>query len=345
MGVVRAFAVAALLVGFVPGVGRSQEKKCNSFGCKIKDLAKKLDSATTPKVGQAGTPEGSGVDMSIPSGPPPALGGTGSTGAVRFQAISLVWKVIDDGTQLRVAPPPPAADARRQLLGCGPDRACVATADLRVLNLETFGQSLANDIPFTVDVTLENHGRKPTSATEGRICTNGSSYASKCNDGLSDVFVVPALQPGERITLRRTMTGRVGQYSYPSTHDIAVIVDPDESIADFSRENNSTVVKGVKFEAPEITIVQQRLPPAETTNRLFQPVHVVRVQNPSRSISTGEIPMQVGMSELYGGGCRTLYPEEPLTLPSLPPKAIVEFAIVFPRLFASCPRAASMMWS
>lgn len=335
---------ASMLCGTAVWIGASMpvlltaQTKCTSFACKVRELAKKLDSATTPGAsgGRGVGSVSAGIDMSVPSGPIPEIGATGSTGGVRFQAIVLQWKVIDDGTQLRVPPPPAAPEIRRQLLGCGPDRACVASADLRVIGIDTYGQSLADNLPFTVDVSLENHGRRATGTTEGLICVNGISGA-RCNDGLSDTFVIPVLQPGERVTIRRSLSGKLTDYV--QTRQIGVIVDPDESIADFSRQNNTILGKDMKVEKPEMTIVQQKMPPAATTDRSFQPVHIVRIQNPSRALATGQIPMTVKITG-YNTSCRTTYPNEPLTLPSLPPKAVVEFAIVFPRLFASCSENA-----
>lgn len=322
-------AVSMLAITPTPSLAQ----KCTTFACKVKAIAKKLDSATTPGSTAADTRSPSaGIDVRIPTGPVPEVGATGSTGVVRFQALVLQWKVIDDGTQLRAAPPPPAPEIRRQVLGCGPDRACVATADLRVIGIETYGQSLANNTPFIVDVLLENHGRRATATTEGRICTNGLSGV-KCNDGLSDTFIIPVVQPGERVTIRRSLNGKLEGYS--STREVAVVVDPDESIADFSRANNAMVAKDVKVEEPAITTVQTRSPVETTIDRSFQPIHMLRLQNPSRSIATGEIPMLVQF--LNGdNNCRVKYENEPLTLPSVPPKAVVEFAIIFPRVFASC---------
>jgi hypothetical protein len=210
---------------------------------------------------------------------------------------------------------------------------CVATADLRVLRIETYGQSLANNLPFIVDVSLENHGRKATATTEGRVCANGIS-GKRCNDGLSDTFVIPVVQPGERVTIRRTLSGKIEGYG--DTRDIGVIIDPDESIADFSRTNNSSIVKGVKVESPTMTLLQRKDPVKTTSDRSYQPQQVFRIQNPSRTIATGEIPLLVKFNSFSGTNCRTKLGTEPLTLPSIPPKAVVEFTIVFPRLFATC---------
>lgn len=320
----------------------SLAQKCTTFACKVKAIAKKLDSATTPgsTVAETSSPS-AGNDVRIPTGPVPEVGATGSTGAVRFQALVLQWKVIDDGTQLRAAPPPAAPEIRRQVLGCGPDRACVATADLRVLGIETYGQSLANNTPFIVDVLLENHGRKGTATTEGRICTNGLSGV-RCNDGLSDTFIIPPVQPGERVTIRRSLSGKLEGYG--DTRNVGVVVDPDESIADFSRANNTLLSKDIKVEKPEITTIQTRSPADNTADRSFQPVHLLRLQNPSRSIATGEVPMVVKISYAWDP-CRVKYENEPLTLPSLPPKAVVEFAIIFPRVFATCSSNVALSYS
>jgi hypothetical protein len=305
--------------------------------CRLENTLRKMDSA-----GKAGTDStrgvtsvsarDAGIDMTIPSGGPLSIGATGSTGAARFQSIVVRWTVIDDGSQLRLPAPPPAPEIRRQVLGCGPDRACVASADLRVLKIETYGQSIASNIPFTADVTVENHGRRATATTEGLVCLNGLD-GSRCKNGMSDSFVIPSLAPGERAIFRRTVSGTICDYC--STTEIGVSLDPDESVDDFSRANNTAVVRNVRLEKPSIVILQERKPPEVTGDSRFQPVHVIRMQNPSRSISTGEMPM---MAEGGHGSmvCPRYYDKEPIVLPAIPPKGIVEISIIYPRLFYGC---------
>jgi hypothetical protein len=337
----------ALLTGLtflLPFALGAQAKDCPKGAtgvlCRLENTLRKMDSA-----GKAGTDStrgvtsvsarDAGIDMTIPSGGPLSIGTTGSTGAGRVQSSSVVvrWTVIDDGSQLRLPAPPPAPEIRRQVLGCGADRACVASADLRVLRIETYGQSIASNIPFTTDVTVENHGRRATATTEGLVCLNGLDR-SRCKTGMSDSFVIPSLAPGARAIFRRTVSGTIN-CGYCSTTEIGVSLDPDESVDDFSRANNTAVVTNVRLEKPSVVIQQERKPPEERGDSRFQPVHVIRMQNPSRSISTGEMPM-MAVAVWKTAPCPRDYIQEPITLPAIPPKGVVEFSIIFPRIFYGC---------
>jgi hypothetical protein len=221
----------------------------------------------------------------------------------------------------------------RPLPACGQAALCkVQGPDLRPIAVSVL-TGWNPPLHFVYELIVANEGRSPSSPAEVRICTDGS-----CRDVI-DLVVIPRLQGRTSVQIRRSV---VPQSLYPPTL-LAVQVDADGLSGDAVVQNNTAT-----FPFPPLFAQEPRLIQLSTNvsgelrvDRAAQNEGLswsLSIQNASAGNQTGPLLTTVKLRNPRSQGCSREYNGDAieLALPSVPPKAIVQFDVVLPPMLKGC---------
>lgn len=229
---------------------------------------------------------------------------------------------------------------------CGPQRACAAGWDLRVVSVTLPGPEVPAGAPFVARVEVENRGRVAAPASEATLClTRYTSEACAKPETVVAIVPLPTLGPGERAVIRRT--AEVPERALETQGWIVVAeVDREGATPEASRANNVGRSAAVAARLPALQFHTVELPEAPRVSAAL-PV-TLRLRNTSAVAASRPTDLQLAgyvecglSSAAWGGGPNRV------AVPAIGPGASFLLRVVAPDAAGRCsaqypPRRATL---